>query len=66
MKIPSDTSFLFVCAQHNIRLNGAPRLVHPNLHATAVWSFDTSDMSCSLNTDGADGNNCQLTWEARA
>lgn len=68
MKIPSDTSFLFVCAQHNIPLKGVPFMTHPNLEARAVWVFDTSGMYCEQgnNEESDKANNCQLTWEVRA
>jgi hypothetical protein len=62
MKLPNDVQFLFMCERHGNPLEGQPELVHPNEAATAVWVFDTSDMSCPAGDNIADSN-CQLTWE---
>lgn len=86
MKIPNDTSFLFACGLHDVTLTLAhelepPRMMHPSIHATAVWVFDFSAMRCEaeapeyqtekysrehLGYQGRTGTECMVHWEVRA
>lgn len=92
MKIPSDVAFLFTCGLHNSSLHfvgdverpaGAqrPTLKHPNIHATAVWTFDFNEWRCTAEApeyqtekysrehpdyQGRDGTECMVHWEVRA
>lgn len=83
MKIPSDVAFLFRCALHDQMLTLStrrPTLKHPDIHATAVWTFDFSEWRCTAEApeyqtekyarehpnQPRDGTECMVHWEVRA
>jgi hypothetical protein len=66
MLIPRGTSFLIRCKVHEATLEGELKMKHPNNEATAIWTFDFTDMHCPSSHSAPVGKACQTNWEVRA